>query len=116
MSVQHPWVPNEMQRRCLTHLDQPRAWEMLGRPQPEQDDLLPFGFFTRIFWMNFPVFVLLLTGIFVLLELVNASFADLKQDAPFGLPMAAIIAAALALYVMNLYRTSWNGRARSLTR
>jgi len=101
----------------LERLDAPGAWEILKAERPNEDEVLPWRPFRRIFVFNFILFGLLLTLLFFGLEVASSTLPeDIRQDAPAGLGVVAAMATGFGLYVTHLYRRSWNGRARSLRR
>lgn len=109
------WRPNQLERKCLEHLDAPGAWEILKAERPSEDEILSWRPFRRIFAFNFVLFGVLLTALFLGLEVASGTLpADIRQDLPWGLAIVAGIAIGFGLYVTHLYRRSWNGRARSL--
>ena len=115
--MSQPWIPSDIEKKCLTHLDAPNAWTLLRRDPPNQEDILPWTYFSRVFVFNFPIFATILTAIFLGLELANGSNkAYILEDLPYGLAAVIVIATALSLYVTHLYRKSWNGRAKHLVR
>jgi len=114
--VSKSWYPNPLEIKCLAHLDSPGGWKILGRDMPPTTEVLPWSPFQRIFFINFTQFALILAVLFFFLEKGSGmSFSDIQDDLPYGLGIAGFLALVLGLYVMHLYRRSWNKRARSLS-
>lgn len=109
------WLPSELERKCLSHLDAPGGWGILRREEPPQDQVLPWSYFRRIFGFNLALFGGILTALFLFLEMTSGmTSADVRADLPVGILVVLLLAVALGLYVTHLYRRSWNGRARHL--
>jgi len=116
MAVRKAWAPSELERRCLRQLDAPNSWKVLNRETPEKTDVLPWSYFRGVFVFNFTLFGAVLALIFFAVEAsAGSGLAEIREDLPFGGGAVAFLALALGLYATNLYRRSWNGRARSLT-
>lgn len=109
------WLPSELERKCLSHLDAPGSWGVLRREEPAQDQVLPWNYFRRVFGFNLVLFGPILIGLFLVLELTSGMpAADIRAELPIGIMIASIMATGMSLYVTHLYRKSWNGRARHL--
>lgn len=110
------WMPSELERKCLSHLDAPGSWQVLRRAEPERDQVLPWSYFQRVFGFNLLLFGGILTAIFLFLEFSSGvSAADVRADLPAGFAIVFGLAILMGLYVTHLYRRSWNGRARFLS-
>lgn len=110
------WIPTPLERKCLSHLDEPANWAILRRDRPDERALLNWTPFWRIWLINFVQYVLILALLFVGLEsTVVSRFSEVASDLPIGTATVVLIASLLAGYVTHLYRRSWNRRARFLS-
>jgi len=113
--VTRMWHPGPLETKCLSHLDSPEGWKILGHAMPPTNEVLPWSPFQKIFAINFAQFTLLFVALFFMIEKVSGmSFAEIKEDAVYGVGGALVVSAFLGAYVMHLYRRSWNRRARSM--
>lgn len=104
-----------MEQKCLRDLDAPNAWQFLRAAEPEQTDELPWRPFRRIFWFNLWLFAVIILALFLLFEkAASAEASEILADLPYGLAISIGVAAVMATYATNLYRKSWNDRAKSL--
>lgn len=109
------WVPSAMERKCLQHLDAPGSWNILREERPDNAEILPWRPFRRIFGFNLTLFSVVLVALFFLVELASGMGAtEIMDDLPYGLGFSLLVAIGLSLYVMNLYRKTWNRRASRL--
>lgn len=108
-----PWYPTPIERKCLQQLDTPNSWTILRTDPPEPEDILPWRPFRVVFFFNLVLFVVVLVGLFVVLEVVGDP-SGFREDAPYGLAISLVLAAGFSLYATHLYRRSWNRRARWL--
>lgn len=111
------WVPSELEKKCLDHLDHADNWTILHEERPTEELELPWRPFRRIWWINFAQYFVILGLLFAGLEsTVVSSWSDAVPDLPGGIAGVIFLAGALAAYVTHLYRRSWNRRARYLRR
>jgi hypothetical protein len=104
---------NPLEKTCLAHLDQEENWKILRHERPSENTVLGWKPFVPIFRINLLLFLAVLGIAFVAIELGSGSSPqDLKDDAPIGVTLIILIAASMAAYVMSLYRTAWNRRAK----
>jgi hypothetical protein len=104
---------NPLEKTCLAHLDHEENWKILRHERPTENIELGWKPFVPIFRINFVLFFVVLGIAFVAIELGSqSSREDLIDDAPIGLTFIVLIAATMAAYVMSLYRTAWNRRAK----
>lgn len=109
------WHPSPIELKCLRHLDAAENWKILKSEKPPKTDVLPWRPFRQIFVINFIQFALIMSALFVFIEMGSGqSLRDVQEDLPYGLGFAVVFAIALGMYVTHLYRRSWNRRARSL--
>ena len=109
------WMPSPMVVKCLKHLDRVDNWKILKRERPEETEILSWHPFFRIFTFNLWLFVLILLGVLAAVDFGSGTTAgEFRTDLPVFIGVAAVIALPMAFYVANLYRSSWNRRARSL--
>lgn len=104
---------NPLEKTCLAHLDHEENWKILRSDRPTESTLLGWKPFVPIFRINFILFAVVLTIAFVAIELGSgSSVAELLADATYGAAFIVLIAGGLGAYVMSLYRTAWNRRAK----
>ncbi len=109
------WRPSATERKCLQHLDSPGGWKMLRVTRPEESDVLSWRPFRRIFGFNLVLFLVIMTIVFVGLEITTGADREgIREDLPYGIAGVVLIATALAAYSARLYRRSWNRRAHSI--
>lgn len=108
------WIPSPLEQKCLRHLDTPGSWEVLRTAAHDEEEILSWRPFRRVFLFNMTLFAPILIAIFLLLEWkADAGPSEIFADLPVGLGVVLFLAAFLSIYVMHLYRRSWNRRARS---
>jgi hypothetical protein len=104
---------NPLEKTCLSHLDHEENWKILRHERPTESTELGWKPFAPIFRINFILFSLVLGIAFVAVELGSGSSrAELLSDAPIGSAIVVFISGGMAAYVMALYRTAWNRRAK----
>jgi hypothetical protein len=104
---------NPLEKTCLSHLDHEENWKILRHERPAESSVLGWKPFVPIFRINFILFAIVLGITFVAIELGSGSSrAELLADAPLGTLVIGFIAGGMAAYVMSLYRTAWNRRAK----
>jgi len=114
-----PWIPSSLEKKCLGQLDHQDNWRLLDRERPGEAEILPWKPFQRIFWFNFVLFGPVIA---VLLVVVNSasggSFRDafLLENLIPGLVVLLLSSVGMSLFAANLYRQSWNRRAKWLIR
>lgn len=104
---------NPLEKTCLSHLDHEENWRILRHERPSESTELGWKPFVPIFRINFILFFVVLGIAFVAIELGSgASWSELLSDSPIGVAIVVFIAGGMAAYVMSLYRTAWNRRAK----
>ncbi len=104
-----------MEKTCLQHLDRIDNWKILRTERPEETQLLPWKPFLPIFFINIINFTLIFALVFALIGFASkVGVQELREDLPGAVVLTIGISAAFALYVTNLYRRTWNRRARWL--
>ena len=107
------WSPNSLEKKCLQHLDSAENWiNILKQVMPDKSEPQPWRPFWRILIINLVQFALVFSLVFVSLEIGFSGVAGLKEDLAFVIGAIAILTIIFASYVTNLYRRSWNRRAR----
>jgi hypothetical protein len=116
-TMRKSWVPSPLEQKCLQHLDAPGSWKVLKTSLPQETDVLNWRPFRRIFGFNLVLFSIVFIAIFFGLErTVETDALGIKEDLPYGMGVALLLAVSFAFYVTHLYRRSWNSRARSIQR
>ena len=104
---------NPLEKTCLSHLDAEENWKILRHERPAESTVLGWKPFVPIFRINFLLFSVVLAIAFVAIELGSGSSrGELFADAPYAAVIIALIAGGMGAYVMSLYRTAWNRRAK----
>lgn len=104
---------NPLEKTCLAHLDHEENWKILRHERPPESTILGWKPFIPILRINFILFAVVLSIAFVAIELGSGSArADLLSDAPYAATIIVVIAGGMGSYVMSLYRTAWNRRAK----
>lgn len=104
-----------MEQTCLKHLDRAGSWEYLNKTRPEETDLIGWRQVSKIFRFNLVLFAAIFAVLLSLLAFGSGySRADSLEDLPIGLLLTLLISVGMATYVADLYRRSWNHRARYL--
>ncbi|CAN5542008.1 hypothetical protein BH11ARM1_BH11ARM1_14890 [soil metagenome] len=60
-----PWIPNELEKKCLSHMDAPDSWKILRREKPEDERVLPWSYFVQILRINFTLFIAIMVALFL---------------------------------------------------
>lgn len=109
------WSPNSLEKKCLQHLDSSENWiAILKQERPPNSQLLDWKPFWRIYIINIVQFTIVLTLVFGSLEIGFSGLSGLKEDRTILIGIVATMAIMFAAYVTNLYRRSWNRRARQM--
>jgi hypothetical protein len=112
-----PWIPSALEAKCLQHLDVAENWtSILKQPRPDEAERLGWRPFRRIFFFNLVVFLVATTAVFVFVELGGGGPAsNIAEDKVPGGIVIAFVSVCLAAFVTNLYRRTWNRRAKILS-
>ena len=104
-----------MEEKCLRQLDRPGSWEYLKADKPAESDPISWRHVRRIFAFNLVVFLVVFVVLTGLIGVTSgADAAEFREDLPGAVAIVLAISCVMAFYVANLYRRTWNRRARSL--
>ena len=68
-----------------------------------------------MFAFNFGLFLAVFVGIFFVIEItMSTDSSSIREDLPYGMAGAVLLTVLFSAFVMNLYRQSWNRRARHI--
>ena len=109
------WVPSSMEQTCLRQLDRPESWTILKCDRPEETDSITWRHVRRIFGFNAIVFAVIFGALLCIIAHGSGyDGSEFREDLPVGLASTLLISTAMAIYAANLYRKSWNRRAKFL--
>lgn len=116
MARRKDYYPSLLERQCLKQLDDEPNWRYLKKAKPSHDTVLGWGPFRTIFRLNIGVFSVVFGGLFFAGAYAVAQEDKSQPEWGWAAGLTVLSAIVLSGISANLYRRSWNRRARALIR